>query len=85
MSPFFPMPTTKLPLIIRLTEAQLGYLAYRYTETDPQDALVLECDRTRSLRLAKERVEVLRFDEECTPLEDEPSLPTESGNPIGTI
>jgi hypothetical protein len=85
-----PMPTTttaKLLLTIRLTESQIGYLTYLYPELDPEDALVLllESDRTRSLRLAKERVEVLRFDEECIPLEDEPSLPTESGNPIGTI
>ena len=42
------MPTTaKLTLTIRLTEAQLGYLAYRYPETDPEDALVLRLERER--------------------------------------
>jgi hypothetical protein len=83
------MPTTtaKLPLTIRLTEAQLGYLAYRYPETDPEDAIVLllESDRIRSLRRADERVEVLRFDEECPPPKDETALPTESDNPIGAL
>jgi hypothetical protein len=82
------MPTaTKLPLIIHLTEAQLGYLAYRYPETDPEDALVLllESERVRSLKRAEQRVEVIRFDEESTTPETEPILPTESDNPIGTI
>ncbi|NJM74719.1 MAG: hypothetical protein HC852_01840 [Acaryochloridaceae cyanobacterium RU_4_10] len=45
--------------------------------------MLLESDRTRSLRRAEQRVEVLRFDEECpSPV---PILPTESDNPIGTI
>jgi hypothetical protein len=79
--------TTKLSLTIRLTESQLGYLAYLYPETDPEDALVLllERERVRSLKRANERVEVIRFDEESTTPETEPDLPTESDNPIGTI
>jgi hypothetical protein len=87
MSPFFPMPTVKLPLTIRLTEAQLGYLEYRYPGADPEEAIALlvERDRTRSLRRADERVEVLRFDEVCSPPEPENILPAESDNPIGTI
>jgi hypothetical protein len=85
-----PMPTTttaKLPLTIRLTESQLGYLAYRYPETDPEDALVLllESERVRSLKRAEQRVEVIRFDEDCSTPEAEPILPTDSDNPIGTI
>jgi hypothetical protein len=85
------MPTTttaKLSLTIRLTESQIVYLAYLYPETDPEDALVLllENERVRSLKRAHERVEVLRFDEECPqPPEPEPDLPTESDNPIGAI
>jgi hypothetical protein len=83
------MPTTtaKLPLTIRLTEAQLGYLEYRYPEVDPEHALVLllESDRIQSLQRADERVEVLRFDEECPSPPDEPALPIESDNPIGAI
>jgi Double-stranded RNA binding motif len=79
--------TTTLPLTIRLTEAQLGYLAYRYPETDPEDALVLllERERVRSLKRANERGEVIRFNEESTTPETEPDLPTDSDNPIGTI
>ncbi len=84
------MPTTttaKLALTIRLTEAQLGYLAYRYPETDPEDALVLllESDQRRLLKRAEQRVEVIRFDQESPTPETEPDLPTESDNPIGTI
>jgi hypothetical protein len=79
--------TTKLPLNIRLTESQLGYLAYRYPELDPEDALVLllESERVRSLKRAEQRVEVIRFDEECATPQTEPDLPTESDNPIGAI
>lgn len=82
------MPTaTKLLLTIRLTESQLGYLAYRYPETDPEDALVLllERERVRSMRRAEERVDVIWFDEERSQPEIKPTLPTESDNPIGTI
>jgi hypothetical protein len=84
------MPTTatiKLSLTVRLTESQLGYLAYLYPETDPEDALVLllESERVRSLKRANERVEVLRFDKVCETPEPKPDLPTESDNPIGAI
>jgi hypothetical protein len=87
---FSPMPTTattKLSLTIRLTESQLGYLAYRYPELDPEDALVLllESDQRRSLKRANERVEVIRFDEESPTPETEPDLPIASDNPIGAI
>jgi hypothetical protein len=79
--------TTKLSLTIRLTESQIGYLAYLYPETDPEDALVLllESDQRRSLKRAEQRVEVIRFDEDCPTPQTEPDLPTESDNPIGTI
>jgi hypothetical protein len=85
-----PMPTTatiKLLITIRLTESQLGYLAYLYPETDPEDALVflLERERVRSLKRADKRVEVIRFDEESPTPQTEPDLPTESDNPIGAI
>jgi hypothetical protein len=77
-----PTATAKLPLTIRLTESQIGYLAYRYPETDPENALVLllERERVRSVKRAEERVEVLLFDEECPAPEGEPTLPSESDN-----
>lgn len=39
----------------------------------------------RSLKRAEQRVEVIRFDEDCSTPEAEPILPTDSDNPIGTI
>ncbi len=42
-------------LKIRLTESQIGYLAHRFPDADPEDAIIalIEQERIKSLRRAK--------------------------------
>jgi hypothetical protein len=76
-------------LTIRLDESQLGYLAYRFPELDPEDALVqlLEHDRIRTLRKADRKVEVLHLQGDPQPFEPESDIPVpvEPENPIGAL
>ncbi len=79
----------KTGLTIHLNESQLGYLAYRFPELDPEDAIVelLEHDRTRTLRKADRKVEVLHLQGDPQPveLETEIPVPVVSDNPIGAL
>jgi Double-stranded RNA binding motif len=83
------IPAQKTGLSIRLNESQLGYLAYRFPELDPEDAIVqlLEYDRTRTLRRANLKVEVLHLQGDPQSVEPEPDIPVpvESENPIGAL
>jgi Double-stranded RNA binding motif len=83
------IPAQKTGLAINLNESQLGYLAYRFPELDPEDAIVelLEHDRIRTLRKADRKVEVLHFQGDPQPVEPEQVilLPVESENPIGAM
>ncbi|MGB8702818.1 MAG: double-stranded RNA binding motif domain-containing protein, partial [Thermosynechococcaceae cyanobacterium] len=80
-------------IIVRLTEAQLGYLAYLYPDDDPEEALVklLERDRLRALRKAEQHIKVLHLDNaepEVDPIpesESEVEIDVEIDNPIGTL
>jgi hypothetical protein len=76
-------------LTIRLSESQLGYLAYRFPELDPEDALIelLEHDRIRTLRKADRKVEVLHLQGNPQSVEPEPDIPVpvEPENPIGAL
>jgi hypothetical protein len=79
----------KNSLTIRLNESQIGYLAYRFPELDPEDAIVelLEHDLIRTLRKADRKVEVLHLQGDPQPVETETeiTLPVESENPIGDL
>jgi Double-stranded RNA binding motif len=83
------IPTQKIGLTIHLNESQLGYLAYRFPELDPEDAIVqlLEYDRIRTLRKADRKVEVLDLQGDPQPVEPEPDIPVPvaSENPIGDL
>ena len=76
-------------LTIHLNESQIGYLAYRFPELDPEDALVelLEYDRIRFLRKADRKVEVLHLQGDPQPVELEPEIPVPvaAENPIGAL
>jgi Double-stranded RNA binding motif len=76
-------------LTIRLNESQLGYLAYRFPELDPEDAIVelLEHDRIRTLRKADRKVEVLHLQDNPQSVEPKPDIPVpvEPENPIGAL
>jgi hypothetical protein len=76
-------------LTIRLNESQLGYLAYRFPELDPEDAILelLEHDRIRTLRKADRKVEALHLRGDPKPVEPEQDIPVpvESENPIGDL
>jgi hypothetical protein len=80
---------SKIGLTIRLNESQLGYLACRFPELDPEDAIVqlLEHDRIRTLRKADRKVEVLHLQGDPQPVEPESeiTLPVEPENPIGDL
>jgi hypothetical protein len=83
------IPVQKTGLTIHLNESQLGYLAYRFPELDPEDAIVqlLEHDRIRTLRKADRKVEVLHLQDNRQPVEPEPDIPVpvEPENPIGAL
>jgi hypothetical protein len=80
---------SKMGLIIHLNESQLSYLAYRFPELDPEDALVelLEHDHIRTLRKADRKVEVLHLQGDPQPVEPEPDIPVpvDPENPIGAL
>lgn len=73
--------------IIHLSESQLGYLAYRFPELDPEDAIVelLEYDRINTLRKADRKVEVLHLQGNPQSFEPEIPVPVEPENPIGAL
>ncbi|NJM78299.1 MAG: RNA-binding protein [Acaryochloridaceae cyanobacterium RU_4_10] len=79
----------KTGITIRLNDTQLGYLAYRFPELDPEDALVqlLERDRIRTIRRADRKVEVLQVQNHTPLVEPEPDIPVplEPENPIGAL
>jgi hypothetical protein len=79
----------KIGLTIRLNESQLGYLAYRFPELDPEDAIIelLEHDRIRTLRKADRKVEVLHLQGNPQPVEPEQDIPVpvDVENPIGAL
>lgn len=89
------MSTPQRPsnLTIRLTQEQLGFLAYRYPNEDPEDALLklLERARNRAIRKAEQQVRVLHLDQEkVEDQEEDPEEPVSlSGdvveNPIGAL
>ncbi|MGB8702620.1 MAG: putative dsRNA-binding protein [Thermosynechococcaceae cyanobacterium] len=86
-------------IIVHLTEAQLGYLAYLYPDDDPEEALVkllergllVRSFRLRALRKAEPHIKVLHLDNaepEVAPI-PEPDiaveLDIETDNPIGAL
>jgi dsRNA-specific ribonuclease len=81
-------------LQIRLSQAQMEYLATRFPQEDPEIALVklLERDRLKSLHQATANVQVLHLQPAAkttnqTGSESSPEivLPVESENPIGAL
>ena len=82
-------------LKIRLTESQIGYLAHRFPDADPEDAIIalIEQERIKSLRRATRRVRVLHPSQHdpsqsnaVEPPEIETALPTtDTDNPIGIL
>lgn len=87
-------PQSFLSLTIRLSEEQLGFLAYLYPNDDPEDALIklLEQARNRAIRRAGQQVRVLHHGQEEAKGEQEVS-PEETislvsdvmENPIGEL
>lgn len=59
-------PQPNLSLSIRITEEQLGFLAYAFPNEDPEDALIKLLDRARSraIRRAVQQVRVLHSGQE---------------------
>ncbi len=80
-----PFPKQTANLTIHLTPEQLGFLAYRYPNEDPEDALIklLDSARSRAIRRAEQQVRVLYLDQEIT--EDQKEDPEESINLPGDV
>ena len=86
--------TQHIRLCVHLTDTQLEYLATRFSQEDPEIAIVklLEQDRLRALRRAEANVQVLHRLSDTksvappTPKQNlEIVLPVESDNPVGAL
>lgn len=86
-------PQRTSSLTIDLTPEQLGFLAYRYPNEDPEDALIklLDSARNRAIRRAEHQARVLHLDQEQAEdqEEDQEESVSLSGdvveNPIGAL
>ncbi len=84
---------SSISLSVQITESQLGYLSYLYSDMDLEEALVklLEGDRLRALRRAERDIKVLHFDTDSEgdhptlAPEAKVSLNAESKNSIGAL
>lgn len=88
-------PHPSLSLTIRLSEEQLGFLAYAFPNKDPEEALIklLERARNQAIRRAEQQVRVLHpgqdqeaeEGQEVSPDQPYILVSDELVNPIGTL